>query len=937
MMFSSGSHIGPYEILSPLGAGGMGEVWRARDPMLGRDVALKVLPEALAHDAERMARFQREAQVLAALNHPNIAAIYGLEESGATRALVMELVEGQTLAERIGVTRPLTPSPSPPGRGGRAFGNIPPSPRGRGWPAGTGEGLRGSSLPLDDALPIARQIAEALEYAHERGIIHRDLKPANIKVTPEGAVKVLDFGLAKALDPNAGERSALASGGQSPPLQDSPTLTAAATQAGVILGTAAYMSPEQARGKTVDRRADIWAFGCVLYEMLSGRKPFEGDTVTDVLAAVVRAEPDWDVLPADTPPRLRELIRRCLIKDPKQRLRDIGEARIAIEETISGVGAGLETRLCKQSGPAAGTPPLQRAVPWAAGIIVGAMVAALIAWRVFNSRSPAMQPITASIVAPAGSAFRFVGFESGFALSPDGQRLAYIAANGEGKTALWVRSLDSSSGQELQSTDGATSPFWSPDSKFIGFFSEGKLKKVDVSGGTPVTLCDAYGPGGTWNRDGDILFGGGLIYRVGAAGGAPVAVTRLDAARKERSHQWPYFLPDGRHFLYLGGDPYAPPESGINRIFVASLDSKESKFLVKSNSGAAYASGYLLFLRGTTLMAQKFDPQHLELAGDAFPLAGEVLFDDFQSKGQFTVSANGLMAYAGSSQGTGLKLEWFDRSGKRLGEVPDKNAYCCPQLSPDGNKVVYDTASGGKRDVWVYDSVRGTKVRLTFGIQNAGTFAWSPDARHIIFSSNRNGEFGLYEKAADGSGTEETVLPPSEGAKFPWSWSRDGKFVDYLLMSRETGDHLWILPLTGERTPFRFSQSGPWEGEADFSPDGRWIAYVSDEVYAAAFPGAGSRYQVSTNGGDGVRWGRNGKEIFYISPDNGIMAAPVTETGSSLVIGAPQQLFKVDDYSLTPIFDVTPDGRRFIVTTFDDQASAPITLVINWPALLRKQ
>jgi eukaryotic-like serine/threonine-protein kinase len=898
----------------------MGEVNRARDTKLNRDVALKVLPEILARDPERMARFEREAQVLAALNHPNIAAIYGLEESGSVRALVMELVEGQTLAERI--------------RGdsvGEHLHGAPVSTQAR-------EGRKGPPLPLDDALPIARQIADALEYAHERGIIHRDLKPANIKITPEGAVKVLDFGLAKALEPTVAASSPPPAMGTSP-LQNSPTLSAAATQAGMILGTAAYMSPEQARGKIVDRRADIWAFGCVLYEMFSGKRVFEGETVSDTLAAVLTREPDWNALPADTPARIQELIRLCLTKDPKQRLRDIGDARITIEETISGAVAPVYDRRPGEADVAAHRAALQpgwrRALPWAAGFMSGAIVMGLVARRYLSSGTPAAQPISASIVAPAGSSFRFVGFESGLALSPDGQRLAYIAATGEGKTALWVRSLNSPSGQPLPGTEGASSPFWSPDSRFIGFFSEGKLKKVDVTGGAPTAICDAYAGGGTWNRDGEILYGSGTIYRVSAAGGTPVPVTRLNAARKERSHQWPYFLPDGRHFLYLGGDPYAPPESGINRIFVASLDSKESKFLVKSNSGAAYASGYLLFLRGTTLMAQKFDPQHLELSGDAFPLAGQVLFDDFQSKGQFTVSANGLMAYAGSSQGTGLKLEWFDRSGKRLGEVPDKNAYCCPQLSPDGNKVVYDTASGGKRDVWVYDSVRGTKVRLTFGIQNAGTSAWSPDASHIIFSSNHNGQFGLYEKAADGSGTEETVLPPSEGAKFPWSWSRDGKFVSYLVDSWKTGEHLWILPLTGEGTPFRFSQSGPSEGEADFSPDGRWIAYVSDEVYAAAFPGAGSRYQVSTNGGDSVRWGRNGKEIFYISPDNGIMAAPVTETGNSLEISSPRQLFKVDDYSLTPIFDVTPDGRRFIVTTFDDQAAAPITLLVNWSALLK--
>jgi serine/threonine protein kinase len=900
----AGRSILHYRIVSKLGAGGMGEVWRARDTKLNRDVALKILPEVLSHDPELMARFKREARVLASLNHPNIAAIYGSEESDGVSALAMELVEGQTLAHR----------------------------------------LKSAPIALDEALPIAKQIAEALEYAHEKGVVHRDLKPANIGITSDGTVKVLDFGLAKALDVDAPGTDPA----NSPTA--SPSLSLAATRTGVILGTASYMSPEQARGKRADRRTDIWAFGCVLFEMITGKRLFEGETVSDTLAAILKTEPELGALPGDMPPRLRELIRRCLTIDPRQRLRDIGEARIAIEGAIAGVATGVfgsedepTAHADRRSGPS-----LQRVLLFAVGLLLGATLAGLFVWRTFVSRTPATRAISTSILAPAGSSFRFTG--SGFALSPDGRQLAYVAANGKGKTALWVRSLDTQFAQELPGTEGAISPFWSPDSKFIAFISGGKLQKVQASGGLPTPICDTNADaGGTWNRDGDILFArhaGAPIYRVSATGGTPVAVTRLNKARKERANLWPYFLPDGRHFLYLAGDPYAPPKSGINRIFVGSLDSKETTFLLKANSGAVYASGYLLFLRGNTLMAQRFDPQRLKLEGDAIPLAEKTMFDAFRLKAQFSVSNNGLMAYASSTRGTGLKLQWFDSSGKQLGAVPDKDAYCCPRLSPDGSKVVYDALSGGTRYLWVYDFVRGTKTRLTFGTQNVGNSVWSPDGRHILFSSNRNDLFGLYEMAADGSGTEKTVLPPSEGGKFLWGWSPDGKFLSYLFATPKAG-RLMILPLAGGRKPFRFTKSdASLEAQASFSPDGKWLAYVSNEtgppeIYAAAFPGPGSRYQVSTNVGYGfgqsIRWAPDGKNIFYITLDKNLMAVPIKEKGSSLEIGKPHLLFEVDNYGLPPVFDVTPDSRRFIITTFDDQATRPITLLVHWPAMLEKK
>ena len=886
MSLNSGNKLGPYEIVAPLGAGGMGEVYRARDTRLRRDVAIKVLPSDLSSDPHVKARFEREARAISSLNHPHICCLYDIGSQDGTYFLVMELLEGETL----------------------------------------GEQLKKGALPLRQVVEYGIQIAEALQGAHKNGIVHRDLKPGNIMLTRSGA-KLLDFGLAKPTPSIVAAAST--------PME---TLSESLTTEGTVVGTYQYMAPEQVEGKPADARSDIFALGAVLYEMGTGHHAFSGKHRLSVMSAILERDPEpMSTIEPRTPPALEHVVRTCMAKDPEQRWQSAGDVARAMQSiALNGSSVTGNRRVLPQRERLAWTLVVVLAVV----IIVGAVRN----WR------PAPLPetfiIRSSIVAPPGSAFRFLGFESGFALSPDDRRLAYIAPVGEGRTALWVRSLDSPPGQPLPATEGATSPFWSPDSRVIGFFSGGKLKRVDVAGGLPLTVCAAPDArGGTWNRAGDILFGSHVdkpIYRVPAAGGMPVAVTRLDTARKERSHQWPYFLPDGRHFLYLGGDPYAPPESNINGIFVASLDSAKDKFLGKANSGAVYASGYLLFLLGTTLMAQPLDQQRLEVHGEPVSLAEEVQFDEFRLSGLFSVSPNGILAYAESSQGTGLQLEWFDRTGRRLGTIPDKSAYCCPQLSPDGSKVVYDAASGGKRDVWVYDSRRGTKTRLTFGAQNAGTAVWAPDAGHIIFSSNRNGQFGIYQRVSDGSGAEDTLLPVSEGAKFPWSWSRDGRFVTYFQLGPNTDAHLWILPLTGNHKPFRFAQGEFAETGGAFFPDGKWLTYWTDEtgrdeVYAAAFPGPGSRYQISTNGGADVSLRRDGKEIFYISPDHKMMAAAVHEQGTSLEVSVPRALFDIYPYSLTPIYDVTPDGQRFIINTFDEQSPSPITMVSNWPALLNKK
>jgi Tol biopolymer transport system component/tRNA A-37 threonylcarbamoyl transferase component Bud32 len=713
MGLDSGSTLGPYRILSVLGAGGMGEVYRARDTKLNRDVALKVLPEVLARDPERMARFQREAQVLAAMNHPNIAAIYGLEESDGLRALVMELVEGPTLAERIGATRPLTPGPSPAS--------------GRGWPAGSGEGLRGSSIAPDEALPIAKQIADALEYAHERGIIHRDLKPANVKVTPEGTVKVLDFGLAKALEVDASASTSNVS--------NSPTLTAMATQAGVILGTAAYMPPEQARGKTVDRRADIWAFGCVLYEMLSGRKPFEGETVTDVLASVVKTEPDWGAFPAETPPRIRELIRRCLTKDPKRRLRDIGEARIAIEETISGVGAGLVPALAEAAPGRPQGSPLRRALPWVAALMA-ALVAATAVWLFMSRQQPAERM---QFAIPLGSDAETLS------LSADGQMLAYVARDdASGQDMLYFERVGSPMGTMLAGTEGVMYPFWSPDDTNIGFFADGKLQKVSISGGAPQVLRTApHGRGGSWGSRGVIIYApdaGGPLWRINADGSGAAALTDKLCLPGEASHRWPEFLPDGEHFLFWSGAFNIPKQTVKDEdgIYFSSLRATEKKFLVPAESNAAYANGHLYYLdERNSLISVPFDADKGKVAGKTRVVSGRVGYEPSVIYGAFSAGGNDTVVYSSGAGAVLSALIWYDRSGKELGRTGVPAVMANPSISPNGKYALADIADlkTSNVDVWIEDLVHGTASRFTFDPSEEASGVWSRDGTAIAFRS----------------------------------------------------------------------------------------------------------------------------------------------------------------------------------------------------------
>jgi eukaryotic-like serine/threonine-protein kinase len=925
MALPPGVRLGPYEILDAIGAGGMGEVYRARDAKLGRDVALKVLPEAFARDAERMARFQHEAKVLASLNHPNIASIYGLEDSGATRALIMELVEGPTLADRI----------------------------------------RSGPIAIDEALRIAKQITEALEYAHERSIVHRDLKPANVKVTKDDAVKVLDFGLAKAIEPYAVSPDCmhvsdlehrmehlLEEGTEFTDIANSPTVSAMATRAGVLLGTAAYMSPEQAKGKPVDRRADIWAFGCVLYEMLTGEMTFRGESVTDTLAAVIKEEPDWARLPSATPIQIRVLLRRCLQKDPKKRLRDIGDARISVDEVLS--GAPDQSFV---GGTGISAPLWHRALLSVVAVLVIALI--VLGWayhRVANGPIPtahAMRfqvPVTVNL-ATGGS----------FALSPDGRQLAFAALGSDGVARLWIRSLNS---LEARPLPGSESPlltpfFWSPDSRYIAFQAGEKLKKIDVSGGAAETLCGVQSPavGGSWSRDGVIIFGqvAGGIMQVSENGGSASPLTTLDPSRKETTHGYPSFLPDGRHFIYFRLSE-KPENSGV---YSGSLDARpreqDSKLLLATAYGPAYvpSSGagldQLLFVRDGTLMAQPFDPRRLELSGEPVTVAEQV--GSFLTTGFFSASTNGVLAYRAGRGGGDLELTWFDRQGKVLGTAGERGAYETLALSPDGTRAAVSRVDSSSA-LWLLDFSRGTSTRFTFGLSAALLGTWSPDGNRIIFNSNESGVFDLYQKPANGVQEKELLVKSSED-KYPTSWSRDGRFLLYRTSGSLTTKHsLWVLPLEGDKKPFPFLRTEFNNDDGQFSPDGHWVAYDSDEsgrseIYVrtfspdstAAASDTGGKWLISIGGGNQPRWRVDGKELYYLSPDRKLMAVEITAK-AEFQAGVAKLLFQAPlgfGLGSEGQWDVAPDGKRFLFPSPTDQLSAaPFTVVLNWQAGLKK-
>jgi Tol biopolymer transport system component len=897
---NAGTTLGAYEITALIGAGGMGEVYRARDTKLDRDVALKILPESFAHDPERLARFQREARTLASLNHPNIASLHGLEDANGVSALVMELVEGEDLAQRI---------------------------------------ARGV-LPLDEALPIARQIAEALEAAHEQGIIHRDLKPANIKLRADGTVKVLDFGLAKAIDP---------AGTSSHGVSLSPTITSPVgmTGMGVLLGTAAYMAPEQARGKAVDRRADIWAFGCVLFEMLTGRRPFDGEDVAETLGAIIHKEPAWSALPAGTPAALLRLLQRCLEKNPKQRLRDIGDARLEIDSALRTPVASDEmaTSGVSTTGWWSG-----RAAPVVA-VVLG-LVAAGVGFVHFSERRPdPAPPVRFEIAAPANTTFVNNGV-----ISPDGRLVAFAARDtARGLTRIWVRSLDSIGARPLAGTETrniALALFWSPDSRFIAFAAEGKLRKADVSGGPPQTLADLEGTayrGGAWSRDGIVIFGlqGKGLRQVSADGGTASVLTNVDPSR-ETSHIEPVFLPDGRRFLYTR---LANPrdQSGV---YMGSLnggaESANASRLLFASSGVVFAPssdanvGHLLFVRGSTLMTQPFDAARAEVAGEATPVAENM--PDIGARA-FSASTTGVLAYRGEGATSGSRLIWFDRDGKSLGEVGSPGLYGDVNVAPDQKTLVVSRREPETEipHLWIVDLHRRVTSRLNPGDELDVAPALSHDGR-IVFRSGVAGD--LYSRSASGA-DDPVLLLKSSIAMHPNDWSADGRFIIYDEQHPSRRSDLWVLPLASDRKPIPFLTTPAHEVLAQFSPDDRWVVYSSNEsgrleVYVRDFapnrvPAFGSvKIPISTGGGTTPRWRPDGKEIYYIAPGGKMMAVPV-KLAPTFEPGVPAPLFDTNATG-TFSYDVAADGR-FLVNTRSEQdsvSSPPIVVMMNWQAALKK-
>jgi serine/threonine protein kinase/Tol biopolymer transport system component len=884
---TTGTRIGPYEVKSLLGKGGMGEVYRARDLNLKRDVAIKILPDQFSRDADRVSRFQREAEVLASLNHPNIAAIYGVAEVHGSRYLVLELVEGVTLAER----------------------------------------LRREPIAAADALQIARQIAEALEAAHEKGIIHRDLKPANIKVTGDGKVKVLDFGLAKIgiAATGAGELS--------------QSLTQMTGASGVILGTAAYMSPQQARGQEAGHSSDVWAFGCVLYEMLTGRPAFDGETVTDILARVMTLDPDWTALPTSVPRGVRQVLKRCLQRDAKRRLHDISDVRIELEDAF------------EQREPEAAISVVLpgRRKAWIAAAVAGLVVGALGSAAYFRRPADERPELRLEINTPA------TDDPLSFAISPDGRKLVFAARSAGQPRVLWLRSLDETAAQPMAGTEDATFPFWSPDSRSVAFFASRKLKRTEIAGGAVQTLANAAsGRGGTWSKDGVIVFApeaGGSLYRVSINGGEVIPATRVEAPRQV-NHRSPHFLPDGRHFLF-----YARGSAEGRGVYLGSLDSLEIRRLCDADAGGIFGpAGSVLFIRQGTLFAQFFDLAKLDFIGEPRLVARDLASDDALGIGAISASVVGI-AYRSRGAGTRRQLTWFDRSGKALGTVgePDEAVLWNPELSPDGKRVAVDRTVNGNRDVWAMDIARGLLTRLTTSPASEGQPVWSPNGTRIVFYSNRKGNNNIYDMPANGAGPEAPVLESAENNKNPSSFSPDGRFLLYRNASPTAGADIWALPMSGANASatarsdkdmfgFPVANTNFDENLAEFSPDGRWVGFQSNEsggyeIYVQPFMGASGKSRVSTNGGAQPRWAKGGKELFYISLDGKLMAAPITFTsgGQSIDVGRPVVLFApmlaggVFSTGGGKQYTVTQDGNRFLMNvTVGEQSTMPITLILDW-------
>ncbi len=875
-----GTTISHYKVLEKIGEGGMGVVYRATDTKLSREVAIKVLPEQFASDSQRLARFEREAKLLASLNHPNIAAIYGLEEADGVRFLALELVPGDTLQERV---------------------------------------ARGP-LPVEEALEICRQIAEGVEAAHEKGVIHRDLKPANVMITPEGKVKILDFGLAKALEVEVPESS----------LSQPPTLTNVATQAGVILGTLAYISPEQAKGKAVDKRADIFAFGAVLYECLTGKRAFEGEDVFDTLASILAREPEWNALPFGMPESIRKLLRSCLQKDLSQRFQNIGDARIEIEEALAAPATEIPAT---PSVPA--RPSWRRAMPLIMVAVAAATIASIAVWNLkpFTENGPLVR---LTMALPSNEQLADLGLMSPLAVSPNGHNIVYVARR-DGTQQLMLRTLDSLEARPISGTEGGEGPFFSPDGQWVGFFAGNQLKKVSSAGGRPTVLAPAIGGlGGSWGSDGQIIFsqwGDKGLERVSASGGEPDLLTTPDSDKGEGAHRFPQHLPGGKVILFTVGTGGSWDDA---LIVVQRLDTGERKVLIEGGSDARYVStGHLVYVRAGDLMAVPFDPVQLEVTGPPIAVVEGVRPSRFFTGAALVgFSELGWLAYVpGTAQANERKLVWVDRKGEEQPLPLAPQPYLTSNLSPDGQQAAVVIDQGSQQDIWVYDVSREALTRLTVEGSN-GSPVWTPDGNKITFTSDRAGPHNLFWKSADGSGATER-LTTSEQPQWESSWSPDGQFLAFAELSSDTGFDIWFMSLEGEREPQPFLQTEFSEQTPKFSPDGHWLAYLSDEsgreeVYVRPFPKAEEgKWQISTEGGSWPVWARNGRELFYGS-GNKMMAVDI-ETEADFTVGKPRLLFERPPVELLQ-FDVTPDGQHFLlVQAGEQQAEADrINIVLNW-------
>src|SRR5262245_15743429 len=897
MPLPAGTALGPYEILSPVGAGGMGEVYRARDRRLDRFVAIKVLPEHLAADPDLRDRFEREARAVSSLNHPHICTLHDIGEQDGVSFLVMELLEGETLGDRLA--------------------------RGR--------------LPIDEALRYVTQIADALDKAHRRGIVHRDLKPGNIMITKSGA-KLLDFGLAKLSRPLITGARQTAGG-----MTATPTLTAPLTQQGSIVGTLQYMAPEQLEGRDADARTDVFAFGALLYEMVSGRRAFEGRSQVSIIAAIVDHDPPpLSSLQPVTPPLLDHLVKTCLAKDPDERWQTMADVWIQL-------------RLIAEAGPLMAAAPGGAAARrgwlwWAALGSLAALSLVLAAVVAFRRPSSPGQRVTFDLNTPSSTSPLQI------AISPDGSRLVWLTQT-TSAISLAMRLLDQLSVRTLTGTETPAGrgqsayPFWSPDSRYIAFFAAGKLKRIAADGGPAQTICDAVGMGGAWNRDGTILFapdGASPLFKVSASGGVPTPVTNLDTSA-ELGHRHPSFLPDGKHFLYLA----ASGKTESSAIFVGALDSKKRKRLVSSSVKAAFVPpDFLLFMRETTLMAQRLDLRSFELLGEASPVAEDVGVNIGNSLAGFTASDSGIVAWrAGTLVGERGELVWLDRSGKQIATAAATANYDNPALSKDLQRIaVSKRVEDNQGDIWILDAARGTSSRFTFAAGTDNDPIWAPDDSRIVFASDRNGRLNLFQKSTAGAGSEELLLT-SDHINVPEDWSPDGRFILYRDVVPGTGTDLWILPLTGDGKPQPYLKSPYTEVQGRFSPNGRWVAYVCDEsgrneVYIQSFPASATKYPVSSNGGAQPRWRADGKELLFLAGTAlgraNVAAVDIAEADGGLKIGVQRTLFDAAIRTSPRVrssWEISRDAQRFLVNQPaqpDGGTTRPITVLVNWTQGIRK-